>query len=163
MKKEFKTTEEIKVALSRVADMMEQEVFIHQRRGSLRAGQAGSKYNFSMNITADNKYDCGTVACIGGWCWLLNNEKPIEEDGTIIKYRKAAIGRAGRFVDGYDDLDRPAGLDELFYPSFEHIDGLEHLQYGDVTTKQAAKAIRNYIEFDAPDWGNVMAEMKEDK
>lgn len=161
MKKEFKTTEEIKVALSRVADMMEQEVFIHQRRGSLRGGQAGSKYNFIMNITADNKYDCGTVACIGGWCWLLNNEKPIEEDGTIIKYRKDAISRAGRFVDNYDNLDRPAGLNELFYPPFEHTYGLGHLVYGDVKPKHAAQAIRNYIEFDAPDWGNVMAEEKQ--
>lgn len=161
MKNNLKTTEEIKAALSKVADMMEQEVFIHQNRDALRGGQAGSKYNFNMGITADNKYDCGTVACIGGWCWLLTNEMPIKETDTIIKYHKDAFERADEFVESDYHPDRSAGLEELFYPPFKHIDGLEHFGYKDVTTKQAAKAIRNYIEFDAPDWGNVMAEEKQ--
>ena len=159
MKNNLKTTEEIKVALSRVADMMEQEVFIHQNRDALRGGQAGSKYNFSLSITADNRYDCGTVACIGGWCWLLTKERPVQETDTSIEYRSGAINRAGRFVNGknpaFSIYAVSNGLYELFYPPFE--------QYDDVTPQQAAKAIRNYIEFDAPDWGNVMAEMKEDK
>ena len=27
--------------------------------------------NFNLEVTANSDYDCGTVACIGGWCWLL--------------------------------------------------------------------------------------------
>ena len=152
MKKEFKTTEEIKAALSKVADMLEQEVFTHGTKESFYHNHVVGKYNFNQEISADSNYDCGTVACIGGWCWLLTNEKPDEETNTIIKYDKEALDRASKFVYGkhpsfyfYSD-----GLHKLFYPPFE--------QYDDVTPQQAVKAIRNYIEFDAPNWEKVMAE-----
>jgi len=161
MKNNLKTTEEIKEALSKVADMMEQEVFTHKGDGYNLEDQSVSKYNYSQNVTADGDYDCGTVACIGGWCWLLTKEKPIKETDTKIKYRKDAIRRADHFVESDYHPDRPEGLHELFYPSFEEIDGLEHLTFGHVTPKQAAKAIRNYIEFDHPDWSNAMAALKE--
>lgn len=86
MKNNLKTTEEIKEALSKVADMMEPEVFTHKSAGN----------------------------------WY-----------------------------------------PLPYPSFEEIDGFEHFTFENVTPKQAAKAIRNYIEFDDPNWSNAMAALKE--
>lgn len=157
MKKEFKTTEEIKAALSKVADMLEQEVFTHGSKKSFYQNDFVGKYNFNQEISAASNYDCGTVACIGGWCWLLANEKPIQETDTNVKYRQAAVDRASHFVWGHNDSDRAEGLHELFYPPFEHIDGLEDVLFDDVTPQQAAKAIRNYIESDNPDWEKVMA------
>ena len=161
MKNNLNTTEEIKTALSKVAEMMEQEVFTHGTKESFYHNHADSKYNFNQGISASVKHDCGTVACIGGWCWLLNNEEPIQETDTNVKYCEDAIERADNFVEGDYCPRRPEGLHKLFYPFFDEIDGLEHLQYKDVTPKHAAKAIRNYIESDNPDWKNVMTDVRE--
>ena len=175
------TKEEIKAQLSVVADMLEKQEFHH-------AGEeytiVATKKNFNLAVTAasnekpvlpDTSYDdvnedynCGTVACIGGWCWLLNNEKPVpRKDGKII-YDEGAIERADEFVEESSNEDGDK-LHDLFYPPFQDIslrffeDGdIENghafgtIEFENVTPRAAAKAIRNYLKSGDPDWESIM-------
>lgn len=66
---------------------------------------------------------CGTARCIGGWVEHI----------------------MGRKLPDYGN-DIPSKLDNLFYPpSIEY--------YKHITTKQAAHALRTYLETGIPDWG----------
>ena len=128
--------------------------------------------NFNLQVPAVSDYDCGTVACIGGWCWLLNKEIPKSkgEEGTIL-YSLNAAGRAEQFVQ--DARYQDQNLHKLFYPPFqEYADAADKDKndenwllwdslvdaYDKVTAEQAAKAIRNYLKDGNPDWHSVMTE-----
>jgi hypothetical protein len=65
---------------------------------------------------------CGTIACIGGHAWLLEN--PGDAKGAI------------RFVN----TSAPAGLARLFWGTFS------------ATPREAACAIDNYLETGQPNW-----------
>jgi hypothetical protein len=161
----------IKEQLKVVAEMLEVEELIHLNNYRLPENNGNLQFkNFNMQVTADylgkgEEYKCGTVACIGGWCWLLNNEKPKDEKDSLT-YDENAITRADEFVHGIEGQDH--GLEALFFPPFqdyaeeanstEEEDFWETLNYNDVTNKQAAKAIRNFIEKGDPDWYSIMRE-----
>jgi len=184
------TKEDIKAALVKVAEMFEAKAFIHTNKytkdykdehfWSDVADVVGvepdpTQRNFNLEITAKSNYDCGTVACIGGWCWLMNEEKPLPpregDDKELIVYSDEAADRADAFVFNIGDEGGESGLKDLFFPPFtayeveatnagnkEEESFWDSMDYGLVTAEQAAKAIRNYIENDDPDWYSVMKE-----
>jgi hypothetical protein len=157
-------------ALLAVAEMLEANELVHTSSSSgfsdIGIEPQPNQKNFNLEVIADSKNDCGTVACIGGWCWLLNKEEPVAtEDGSII-YHYDAIERAHWYVKSRRDK-----LNELFYPPFQEYadaadkdkngedwlfwDGLVD-NYGKVTPAQAAKAIRNFVKNGDADWFSVM-------
>lgn len=169
----LKTKKSLKTALLAVAEMLEANEIVHS------SAQVSSIYdpvdivdikpkpdqkNFNLGVAADCDFECGTVACIGGWLWLLNKEEPVAtEDGLIIYDYKATI-RAINFVSS-----RRGKLYELFYPPFELFcadaeEGSEEEafwrelsgSYTKVTPAKAAKAIRNFVENGDADWFSVM-------
>ncbi len=85
---------------------------------------------FNMG-TVGSKTSCGTVACIGGWVAFLNGKSLYE----AVQYVYRAHGR----------------LKNLFYPP-------ERFDYDDITTEQAAMAIRNFLTTGAPRWTDVMSD-----
>ena len=163
------TKKGLRKALLAVAKMLETNEIVHTNAGIPGVGDIGitpqpDQKNFNLEISATSKYDCGTVACIGGWCWLLNKEEPVStKDGSIV-YDYTAIDRA----DNYVHLQREK-LNELFYPPFgryfadaesgsEDEDFWRVLSdcYKTVTSAQAAKAIRNFLKNGDADWFSVM-------
>ena len=167
------TKKGLKTALLAVAEMLETNELVHtnSNTGLIDVGMKPQpdQKNFNLEATADSDYNCGTVACIGGWCWLMNKEKPVStKDGSII-YGYKAIERADRYV-----LSQRDKLRELFFPPFNRyyadaendreaaafwLDYAEN--YGKVTPAQAAKAIRNFLKNGDADWFSVMKDTQD--
>ena len=174
----LKTKKGLKTALLAVAEMLEANEIVHS------SAQVASIYdpvdivdikpkpdqkNFNLGVAADCDFECGTVACIGGWLWLLNKEEPVAtEDGSII-YDDNAIERADLYVHS-----QRGKLNELFYPPFgryfadaesgsEDEDFWRVLSdsYISVTPAQAAKAIRNFLKNGDADWFSVMKDTQD--
>jgi hypothetical protein len=156
-----------------VAEMLETKALIHTDAQSDLGDNPPkpNQRNFNLEISAQTDYDCGTVACIGGWCWLLNKEMPVSTPvADQIFYSVDAADRANQFIHGAKYQDQ--NLHELFYPPFGSYareaeeSGSDKWQFWEdldnsfsgVTTEQAAKAIRNYLKDGNPDWRSVMTE-----
>ena len=172
MNKKIDTKKGLKEALLAVAEMLETKAIIHTdpRTNFGDNPPKPNQMNFNLQVTAHTDYDCGTVACIGGWCWLLNKEMPDPrtDEGTIF-YGDDAVDRAEQFVQDAEYQDK--NLHELFYPPFQEYadaadkdkngeswllwDGLVD-SYNKVTAEQAAKAIRNFVKKGDADWFSVM-------
>ena len=167
------TEKGLKEALLAVAEMFEANEIVHS--SALVASiydpvdivdikPKPDQKNFNLGVLADSDFECGTVACIGGWLWLLNKEEPVATENGLIFYDDNATNRAIDFVSS-----RQGKLEELFYPPFELFaaDAEEDSEEGDfwtelsnsfktVTPAQAAKAIRNFVENGDADWFSVM-------
>ena len=169
------TKEGLRKALLAVAEMLEANELVHTKSNfawyntgvfltEIDAPPKSHQRNFNLEVSANSDYNCGTVACIGGWCWLMNKEEPVAtEDGSII-YDDNAIERADYYVHS-----QRGKLNELFYPPFgryfadaesgsEDEDFWRVLSdsYISVTPAQAAKAIRNFLKNGDADWFSVM-------
>ena len=162
------TKKGLRKALLAVAEMLEANEIVHtnRRNGVVDVGiePQPDQRNFNLEVSANSDYNCGTVACIGGWCWLMNKEEPVTtEDGSII-YGEDSIERADYYVHS-----QRGKLNELFYPPFSRYfadseDGSEDEEfwrvlsdcYTSVTPAQAAKAIRNFLKNGDADWFSVM-------
>jgi hypothetical protein len=162
------TKEGLKTALLAVAEMLETNELVHtnSNTGLIYVGiepQPDQK-NFNLEVSANSDYNCGTVACIGGWCWLMNKEEPVDSTVGSIIYDDNAIKRADWYVNS-----QRGKLEELFYPPFELFfaeaeNGSEDEDfwrglsdnYAKVTPTQAAKAIRNFLKNGDADWFSVM-------
>ena len=168
MNKKIEIKKGLKTALLAVAEMLEANELVHTSSSSgfsdIGIEPKPNQKNFNLEVTANSDYDCGTVACIGGWCWLLNKEEPVATENGLIFYDDNATNRAIDFVSS-----RQGKLEELFYPPFELFaaDAGEDSEEGDfwrelsnsykkVTPAQAAKAIRNFVENGDADWFSVM-------
>jgi hypothetical protein len=174
------TKEGLRKGLLVVAEMLETKAIIHTdpRTKSGDNPPKPNQMNFNLQVPAVSDYDCGTVACIGGWCWLLNKEKPENyATGGPIVYHPDATERAYDFVNSTEEEAfmpvKDIGLHHLFYPPFqEYADAADKDKndenwllwddlvdnYNKVTAEQAAKAIRNYLKDGNPDWHSVMTE-----
>ncbi len=116
------TKEGLRKALLAVAEMLEANELVHAKSNVARWNTVVTEIdvpskphqrNFNLEVSAHSNYNCGTVACIGGWCWLLNKEEPVvTEDGSII-YDEYSIERADYYVHSQREK-----LNELFYPPF---------------------------------------------
>ncbi|CAB4214598.1 hypothetical protein UFOVP1459_49 [uncultured Caudovirales phage] len=162
------TKKGLRKALLAVAEMLEANEIVHtnRRNGVVDVGiePQPDQRNFNLEVSANSDYNCGTVACIGGWCWLLNKEEPVAtEDGSII-YDDNAIERADWYVNS-----QRGKLEELFYPPFSEYFADAEIgsededfwrafseTYKTVTPAQTAKAIRNFVKNGDADWFSVM-------
>ena len=170
------TKKGLRKALLAVAEMLETNELVHTKSNfawynqfvdvvpEIDVPSKPHQRNFNLEVSANSDYNCGTVACIGGWCWLMNKEEPVTtEDGSII-YGEDSIERADYYVHS-----QRGKLNELFYPPFgryfadaesgsEDEDFWRVLSdsYISVTPAQAAKAIRNFLKNGDADWFSVM-------
>jgi len=88
----------------------------------------GAKRLFNMNVWRSDS-GCGTICCIGGWV-------------------EAITGTSFGEFQGYKAQNDPK-LRSLFYPP------LHPAYWGQITVKQAAAAINNYLEEGDPYWKEV--------
>ena len=147
MKHPFISDDELSSALVQVRDM-----FVHQlidnADSDLWGGDAVGR-GFNINATC-NGSECGTVACIGGWAWLLARAKPLPAHPSA--YDPCDLARAAEFVratdctSGYVDIE----LHRLFYPPTE--------SWLWITTSHAVQAIDNYLATGNADWARIEAE-----
>jgi hypothetical protein len=84
---------------------------------------------FNMDVWASTYESCGTVSCIGGTAEI--------------------IGGPGVYFSAISS-DFPKNLLDLFYPNT-----IMPELYEDITTEQAATALRNYLTTGKPNWKNV--------
>jgi hypothetical protein len=112
------TKKSLREALLAVAEMLEANELIHTNRGNgvvdVGIEPQPDQKNFNLEVSANSDYNCGTVACIGGWCWLLNKEEPIDSTVGSIIYDEDSIERAHWYVNSHRGK-----LEELFYPPFD--------------------------------------------
>jgi hypothetical protein len=97
------------------------------------------KLLFNMGEPGE-RIECGTVACIGGWMGI---------------FMGMTIPQASDFVESKED--RPNKFRTLFYP--DHEDRI-NVAYPDITTKQAAAAIENFLRTGKPNWNRVLKTVK---
>lgn len=122
--------------LTKVAEMLESGELQHVQDISPFNGNAVGQV-FNMNWSAQ-EWSCGSVACIGGTAWLLENPKQYDEASTFV-YQ--ASGRQG----------------DLFF-----ITGREFPLHN-VTAQQAAIAIRKYLAGSATLWDHVTSNAEDEE
>jgi hypothetical protein len=116
-------------ALIDILEKLETGVFIHEPPAVPLAEDAYA-VGLAFNMAT---FNCGTTGCIAGWCDLLH--------GT----RFAAQQTGSRYRPG-----RPRNLQNLFY--VEDGTDIEFYNIEDVTPKQAAAALRNFLTLGKPYW-----------
>lgn len=127
-------------ALLKVAEGLESGEYVHVGTDGGFAGLtmmerliSEKKKFFNMN-SEELELSCGTVRCIGGWVGHLLGQDSWNYCMNVFK-------TSGK------------GLYSLYYPDID-----EDVLYEEITTEQAAKAIRNYLERGDPDWEEVLSE-----
>lgn len=131
-----KNLRDIRGTLLRVRDFLLREA-VHVEAQNYRQVYVGA-CGFNMGTPVE-RWSCGTVACIGGHAWLMEN--PGDIDG------------ARDFVTQYEYRDsagwfRRTGLALLFYPTAAG--------YDRITTAEAAQAIDNYLNTGNPLWESIV-------
>lgn len=92
---------------------------------------------FNMNHTASRDYDCGTVACIGGWCSL------VEQGADLNKITAKQVNVADDYVTSATD-----SLRDLYFPPADIV-------YESVKPEQAKEAITNFLKTGDPQWDTI--------
>ena len=134
------TTEELNTSLSYLASLFERDDI--KVRG-FDMDVSAKRYDEGVTMWhTPNRKVCGTVACIGGWIWLLNKEQPTDNG----EYTPDAHERATDFVG---DFLPPSKLYDLFYPK-------NVMRWSNISPQEAAKAIRNYLTVGSPNWTKVV-------
>ena len=123
---------------------------------------------FYKDTYKDHTDDCGTVCCIAGHLSILLSDVPLTAEQIKEDAQSKLRHGASRFywvevehiIEDYYSLSSPAksyvreGLGDLFY-----VDRSNRLgNLGDITPRQAASAIRNFLESFQPQWDGEYAE-----
>ncbi len=87
-------------------------------------------------------FDCGTVACVGGFAWLEENPGDFAGADRYVMGVKEHLG----------DVEEDNPLHLLYYP--DNLAVWDHL-----TPVHAAVAIRNYLAGDADPWEEIAEEI----
>jgi hypothetical protein len=142
------TKQEVRAALEKVAELFESEnAPLHMRSvalarnvrsGLLEPGTATFDMNTWSETAVHWRQDgkeqvCGTVMCIGGWAEHLTPE----------------LGLRAHFAQ-LRPLERGGPLYRLCHPPMDLVN------WSDVGPRDAARAIRNYLEKGDPLWEEVM-------
>ena len=133
------------IALQEVRNMLNFKnlKYIDRTYADCLAGSNG----FSMNVRCV-KYECGSVACIGGWVWCcMYNDAIVKKNGLFLLTRWQAE-RADHYVDRLS-FDRTP-LADLYFPP------IKTANYDKITSEQAATAIDNFPEIGTPDWEVIL-------
>lgn len=143
------TKKELDTSLSYLASLFERDDV--KVRGfdmdvCARRYDEGTTLSHSPNTQGREREVCGTVACIGGWIWLLNKEQPTDNG----EYTPDAHERATDFVSAVCPTDScHSDLYDLFYPK-------NVMRWSNISPQEAAKAIRNYLTVGSPNWTKVV-------
>lgn len=119
-----------RAALSRVAQFLREDALHVENFPPAHLGDVG----FNMQTACINRFDCGTIACIGGHAWLVEN--PGDYRG------------ADEYVCATEE---GSPLDALYRPR-------AGVHWSRITPSQAAAAIDNYLAAGDPKWREVMAQ-----
>jgi hypothetical protein len=127
--------------------------FIHLTQDDFETIQSKSLASpvFNMEVPAEN-YDCGSVACIGGWT------KAVMDGGELTNEYFARFD-VKTAADEYVRIYRSESLDPLFYPNRN--DGWI-IKYDEITIPMAVEAIDNFLESGDPKWTEVTTSLFED-
>ena len=140
----FKTAQELGIEpweRQRLEEMLTYlDTVVHIPEAMLKYDKAHAPV-FNMNHGAVS-YDCGTVACIGGWCKLR------EENAVMTELTPQQINRANMYVG---DIEGP--LRDLYYPFY---DDRESVNYESINTVQAKEAIVNFLNTGNPKWESIL-------
>lgn len=134
--KELGITEREHQAFITLLGMLERGEITHEFDASCYGRE---KMFFNMNDPYRPKYTtlgyrCGTVACIGGWAAHL-----------------MGLGDPHGYVNGGYGSSR---LRTLFFPTIEVPDA----SYDEITTEQAAQALRNYLTRGGAHWAEILSD-----
>lgn len=112
------------------------------------------RFNFNMAYSGREAYNCGTIACIGGWAYIIMNGTR-DHDGTY-KYDNKAVS---------DFVYRPPTpqLRDLFFPGSQNGRdevnwGVNKYNYKTITPEQAVKAIDNYLNTGDANWQEILTD-----
>lgn len=137
-KNNFKTAEELMLtqlqydSLVKTLELMESGIVNHvASEHDRRSGD----YNFNMS-TWKEKWNCGTVACLGGTAELVSGLPR----GNLFHKKDPNTGK--------NVLDLSPELVNLFFVGHQ----IEHGCHKDTTDTQAARALRGYLETGKTDW-----------
>lgn len=108
------------------------------RSGKIEHAPHGGKTGFNLGYCA-TRAECGTVACIGGWLWLIAN--PHDVKGAF-QYIESNLG---------DDDD----LRVLFAPNADIGNWPDGVSYAQITPAAAADAIDQYLVEGDVDWSEI--------
>lgn len=127
--------------LTKVAEMLES--------GELKHSPDSERAGFNMGVTC-SKYECGTVACIGGSAYLLEHPNQFEAATEYVN---------GCYV-AHNEADLSSGrLEDLYWMTSLR----DHsVSYRAITPQQAAIAIRKYLAGSPTLWDHVINEEEQD-
>jgi hypothetical protein len=135
-------------ALLAVRELLDDKKLQHTH---YQSSHALKKPGFNMDTTA-RQYDCGTVACVGGWMSLF------EQAGFQKKYTPEQFSVADDYVSDW----RSAALHELFYPGYDSTGSRlalnAFISFSKIKQHHAVKAIDNFLETGHPDWAELVGE-----
>lgn len=94
---------------------------------------------FDMSLTCSDTYECGTIACIGGYAWLHENPGDFEGANLYVF----------QFDEGEPRHDEPLG--HLFYPRDIRVGCAA------ITPAHAIMAIDHYLANGVTPWREIMA------
>jgi len=111
--------------------------------------ETDSPFRFDMNTTSSgNEYECGSVACIGGWVSFFMQGN---------KFSKESIMKIDHVIaDNYVNMDKSPPLEKLYFPELEDYDINDF--YEAITPVEASQAIQNFLETGNPKWDSVLDE-----
>ena len=118
---------------------------------------------FNLVVRA-GQYECGTVACIGGWLSL--HLQGVDISQRLVSLTPKQVDTSDKYVNAFGQAENREGhepgarageaLSILFYPPEQDRKGNTILDMETVTPAQAAKAIRNFLESGDPKWAEVV-------
>lgn len=115
-------------------------------------GSYPSCNSFNMGLT-HKAYECGSIACIGGWVWVALNHEDVKQEGDVFKMTSRQAYKADEYVysansvDGNGDDD--GRLHDLFFPPNRY-------NYNRIKEEQAAIAIDNFLETGEAKWEKIL-------
>lgn len=138
---DFKTADELGIQQWEHEQLLNILPFLETVPHSPHAEVSGFNLDYSAK-----EFDCGTVACIGGWCKL--NQLGYEF-GTVIS--------PDNMMDAHDYVYAARGeLKELFFPFTD--DDNTDIDYAKVTPLDARQAVMNYLTTGKANWSSIVSE-----
>lgn len=105
---------------------------------------------FNMSL-GHKRYECGSVACVGGWVWVhMNLDKVVQSGGPEFGFYEVTEWQAS---NAHDYVYNPTSgrLSDLYFPP-------SHINYESITAEQAVEAIDNFLRSGEPDWEGIWEE-----
>lgn len=115
------------------------------------------RFAFNMGVSGKTTPGCGTVACIGGWVYVLENW--IKDPKTRIYSPPPGSKIEDEELRQAEFVTCPGNdaLKSLFFPP-DYVDhhSIEWVEWAEITAKMAVEAIDNYLNTGDPDWRSVL-------